>query len=53
MFKAKDQEKYFFKDSQGLPSVKIIIRDCPIQQAVLTYNLEQGDPSIHFCILIW
>lgn len=44
LFKPKDKDDYFYTNDNGLPSVNVIIRNCPIRQAVLTYNLKQGEP---------
>ena len=44
LFKEKDQEEYTFTDKLGFPSVKIVIRECPIRQAVLSNGLNQGGP---------
>lgn len=44
LFKEKGQEEVIFQDAMGHPSAKIVIRECPIRQAVLSHGLKQGGP---------
>jgi len=42
LFKAKNMDDFFYKGPHGYKSVNIVVRECPIRQSVLSYNLEQG-----------
>ncbi len=44
LFKEKGQEDFIYQDEKGLPSAKIVIRECPIRQAVLSHGMQQGGP---------
>lgn len=44
LFKEKDQESYYYEDERGLSAVNIVVRNCPIRQAVLSYDLDQAGP---------
>ncbi|MGY5854201.1 MAG: hypothetical protein RTU92_11585 [Candidatus Thorarchaeota archaeon] len=44
LFKEAGQDSYYFKDSLGFDAVKIVVRECPIRQAVLSNGLKQGGP---------
>ena len=41
---AKEGESHFFLDELGQPSFNVIVRDCPIRDAVKHKNLEQCGP---------
>ncbi len=41
---AKEGESHFFIDSLGQPSFNVIVRDCPIRDAVKSKNMEQCGP---------
>ena len=41
---AKEGESHFFIDQLGQPSFNVIVRDCPIRDAVKRKNLEQCGP---------
>ena len=44
LFQEEGQSDYMFKDNLGFPAAKIIVRECPIRQAVLSNGLKQGGP---------
>ena len=44
LFKEKGQDDYYFTDDKGQQAVKIVLRQCPIRQAVLTHDLNQAGP---------
>lgn len=44
LFKEKGQEEVIYTDVNGHPSAKIVIRECPIRQAVLSHGLKQSGP---------
>jgi predicted hydrocarbon binding protein len=44
LFKEEGQDGYIFEDRLGLPAAKVIVRECPIRQAVLSNGLKQGGP---------
>ena len=44
LFKEKGAESFFYEDEIGRLSANVIVRDCPIRQAVLSYDLNQAGP---------
>ncbi|MDF1540581.1 MAG: hypothetical protein P1Q69_16915 [Candidatus Thorarchaeota archaeon] len=47
IFKEKDKDDFMFEDALGNPSLKIVVRECPIRQAVLSHGMKQGGPICH------
>ena len=44
LFTEKGHDNPIFEDDMGHPSAKIVVRECPIRQAVLSHGLKQSGP---------